>query len=157
MPALYELVSAVPSGLEVTKEIQAQLYHAGITTTQQFAAFVPDADELRKSLKDDFNMDPGAGLAMKVSVSRVVVTWEAAKARSAKRAEAEAECEVRQEIKPLRGTDFAVMRDSYMAKWWKLEREQIPAKVYIEKICDGIEKAEPRAEPLSEVINEGEG
>ena len=28
---------------------------------------------------------------------------------------------------------------------------------YVEEICDGIEKAEPRAEPLTEVINVTEG
>ena len=41
---------------KVEKEIQAAFYHAGITTVPQFAAFVADAEELRKSLKDDFNL-----------------------------------------------------------------------------------------------------
>jgi hypothetical protein len=64
-------------------------------------------------------------------------------------AEAEAEAEVRQEAKPVRGTDAKVIREAYDEKFWKLKKEQVPAGAYIEKISDGIERAEPRAEPLS--------
>ena len=141
----------------VPKGLQAKIFHAGVTSVPQFAAFAPDSEELRKSLKDDFELDPAAGLATKVTISRVVVAWEAAKSRAAKRAENEAECEVRQEIKPLRGSDFHVMRQNYEERWWKLDKEQAPAKAYIERICDGLEKGEPRAEPLTEVVNILEG
>ena len=50
-----------------------------------------------------------------------------------------------------------VMREAYEEKWWKLKKDQVPARIYIEKISDGIERAEPRAEPLSAVVNCLEG
>ena len=49
------------------------------------------------------------------------------------------------------------MREAYESKWWKLEKEQVPARVYIDKISQGIERAEPRAEALTEVVNCLEG
>jgi hypothetical protein len=124
---------------------------------RQFAAFTADVEELRKSMREDFAMDPAAGLPTRIAISKVVVAWESAKVRSQKLAEAEAEAEARREAKPVRGTDVKVMREAYEEKRWKLEKEQVPARIYIEKISDGIERAEPRAEPLSEVVNCLEG
>ena len=133
----------------VAAEMQAKIYEAGILNMRQFAAFASDSDDLRKSLKEDFGLDPAAGLPTKIAISKIVVAWDAAKVRSQKLAEAEADAEVRQEAKPVRGTDFKVMREAYESKWWKLEKEQIPARVYIEKIAEGIERGEPRAEALT--------
>ena len=39
-------------------DLQNRIYEAGITSVPQFAAFVPDSADLRKSLKDDFGLDP---------------------------------------------------------------------------------------------------
>jgi len=141
----------------VAADLQAKFFEAGIVSMRQFAAFAADGEELRKSLKEDFALDPASGLQTKITISKVVVAWESAKVRSQKMAEAEAEAEIRQEAKPVRGTDFKIMREAYEAKWWKLEKEQVPARVYIEKISEGIERAEPRAEALSEVVNCLEG
>ena len=136
----------------IAVELQAKIFESGIVNMRQFAAFAADSEELRKSLKEDFGLDPAAGIQTKITISKVVVAWESAKARFQKRAEAEAEAEVHQEAKPLRGTDFKVMREACEEKWWKLEKEQVPARIYIEKISDGVERAEPRAEALSEEI-----
>ena len=84
---------------------------AGISTVRLFAAFAQDADELRKSLKDDFELDTSI-LVNKVTAGKVVVAWELAKARSSKMAEVEAESEIRQEAKPLRQSDFKAMREA---------------------------------------------
>ena len=138
-------------------ELQTRFFDAGIINLRQFAAFVPDTDELRKSLKDDFGLDPGTGLPAKILISKVVVAWGSAKVRASKLAEAEAEAEVRREAKPVRGTDFKALREAYEAKWWKLEKEQVPARAYIEKVSEGIERAEPHAEALTEVVNVLEG
>ena len=141
----------------IAAELQAKFFEAGIVSMRQFAAVAADGEELRKSLKEDFALDPAAGLQTKITISKVVVAWESAKVRSQKRAEAEAKAEARQESKPLRGTDFKIMREAYEEKWWKLEKEQIPSRIYIEKIIEGIERAEPRAEALTEVVNCLEG
>ena len=49
------------------------------------------------------------------------------------------------------------MKSTYEARWWKLEKEQVPARSYIEKVSEGIEQADPRAEALTEVVNVLEG
>ena len=118
----------------VTAEVQAKFYEAGIVNLRQHAAFAPDIEDLRKSLREDFALDPAAGLQTKIAISRIVVAWESAKIRSQKIAEAEADAEICQEAKPVRGNDFKIMREAYESKWWKLEKEQILARVYIKKI-----------------------
>ena len=137
----------------VSKNMQSNLYHTGVVNTRQFAAFVSDADELRKTMKDDFGLDPTANLPNRIELSKIVVAWESAKGRATKMSEIEADSEVREQAKPIRVTDFKAMRDAYQAKWWKLEGKQVLAKQYVEKVSEGVERAEPRAEPLTEVLN----
>ena len=135
---------------------QARIVHAGITTMRQFGAFFTGAEDLRKVAKDSLGLDPDV-LAQRVELSKLVVSWESAKVRATKLAEAEAEAEIRQEAKQLKGTDVNAIRKAYEAKWWKLEEEQTPAKCYLEKISEGVERGELRAELLSEVINKIQG
>ena len=110
---------------------------------------------LRKCLVEDFGMSD-ANLVGKVAISKVVVVWETAKIRAEKAAEAEAECELRQEPKPVRNNDYARMKEAYEAKYWKLEKDHLPAKSYLERISEVVEKADYRAEPLTEVANRKE-
>lgn len=133
-------------------ETQKAIYEAGITNVRQFAALVPDVAVLRKCLEEDFGMS-STSLAGKVKMSKVVVVWETAKVRVERWAEAEAEREVRQEPKPVRNNDYQWMRDAYEAKYWKLEKVHLPAKIYIERISEVVEKADYRAESLAEVAN----
>ena len=94
----------------VNLEMQTKFYAAGIVNLRQFAAFCPSVDELRKSLLKDFGVDPESGLPAKVLISKIVVAWEAARARSTRLAEAEADAEIRQEAKPVRGNDVKIMK-----------------------------------------------
>ena len=142
---------------QVSLEVQPKFFHYGITTMRQFGATAETAEDMRTCLKGDFGLGPGDGMAKRVMVSKVMVAWESAKVRSAKLSEAEAESELRQEAKPTRSTDYGAMLKNYEEKWGELDKEDVPAKVYVERISDGVEKAEPRAEPLTEVINKFEG
>lgn len=135
---------------------QARIMQAGITTMRQFGAFFTDTDDLRKVAKDSLGLDPDT-LAQRVELSKLVVAWESAKVRSTRLAEAEADAEIRQEAKQLKGTDVNSIRKAYEAKWWKLEEEQVPAKSYLERISEGVERGELRAELLSEAVNKIEG
>ena len=136
--------------------IQARLVHAGVTTMRQFGACFTTSEDLRSVAKVDFALDPTV-MAQRVELSKLVVAWESAKIRSTKLTEAEADAEVRQEAKLLKGTDVNTIRKSYESKWWKLEEDQVPAKVYLERLSEGIEKGELRAELLSEAVNKLEG
>ena len=138
-------------------DIQAAIFNAGVLTMRQFAAMFESSEDLRKIAKDELNVDPAASLANRVLVSKMIVAWESAKVRSGKMAEAEADSELRQEAKPIKGTDFHAILKAWEERWWKLEDEEVPARAYVEKIAEGIEKAEPRAEMLSEVASKLEG
>ena len=116
----------------IPEDIQANLFHAGVTTLRQLAAIASDPEDVKKMMKDDLGIDPTGGLQNRVLVSKIVVAWESARARSTKHAEAEAEAELRQEPKVLRTTDFRAMKDAWEKKWWPLEDRQIPAKSYLE-------------------------
>ena len=141
----------------VNLEMQTKFYAVRIVNLRQFAAFCPSVGELRKSLLKDFGVDPEYVLPAKVLISKIVVAWEVARARSTRLAEAEADAEIRQEAKPVRGNNFKIMKSTYEARWWKLEKEQVPARSYIEQVSEGIEQADPRAEALTEVVNVLEG
>ena len=103
--------------------IQARLVHAGVTTMRQFGACFTTSEDLRSVAKEDFALDPTV-MAQRVELSKLVVAWESAKIRSTKLTEAEADAEVRQEAKLLKGTDVNTIRKSYESKWWKLEEDR---------------------------------
>ena len=140
----------------VGQDFQDQLYVAGITSVKQFAALVKDAEELKKVIDEEFKVE-GTGLARRVAISRIVVAWEAARARSSRVAELDAEYEAQNVPKRVGSNDFLSMKEAFEEKWWPLTAKKTPAKVYIERIAAGVEKGELRAEPLSEVVHYHEG
>ena len=89
----------------VPQDVQLALFHSGVSSVRQFAAFASDSGDLRETLKTAFGLDPAADLKTRLLVSKVVVAWEAVKARASKMAEAEGESELRREPKPLRASD----------------------------------------------------
>jgi hypothetical protein len=140
----------------VSEDFQLGLFEAGVVTIRQFAAIVSSTTELRKVLKEGFSLDSETDFASRAKVSRVLVAWESSHARASKMAEAEGISETRNETKPLANTDMAAMKTSFEAKWWTMEDDEVPAKSYMEKRLDMIEKSDLRAEPLSEVLAKGE-
>ena len=72
----------------ISQDVQLAFYHGGVSNVRQFAAFASDVNDLRETLKSVFGLDPGSSLKVRILVSKVVVAWEAAKARASKMAEA---------------------------------------------------------------------
>ena len=137
-------------------DLQQKIFNAGIFTMRQFGAFFATAEDLRKAAKEDFDLEP-VTLAKRVELTKLMVAWESAKTRSARLAEAEAEAEVQQVAKRITGTDIIGIRKLYEEKYWKLSDDQVPARVYLEKISEGVEKGELTAELLSDAVNKLEG
>ena len=144
---------------KVDETVQAKLYISGVSTVRQFAVMFANVDDLRDVLMADFGLDPAAGLADRVKISRVLVAWETAKGRAAKSIEIDRECEMRGEPKVILASDYQGMKATFENRFWELEDGKTPSKHYLEKKLEGVEKNEPRAEPLSEVltVNEDEG
>jgi len=137
---------------DIDEELQGLLYHVGVTSVELLAAFAKNQDDLEAALKTYFGIDGTADVASRLKVARVVVAWNAAKARAVKHAEVDAECEVNGQPKELPQAEAAAMRKAFEKAWWELDDKAVPAKSYLQKILDRVEKDDLVAEPLSEVL-----
>ena len=138
---------------EVADDIQKNLIDAGVTSIKQFASLVKDADEMRELAADQFGLGDLKILANKVKMSILICAYNAAKARSSEVDKVDAENDVRQVPKTIAGRDFLTMRAAFKDKYGPLEDERCPARSYIERKLDDLEKGDFRAETLAEVIN----
>ena len=135
----------------VDEDTQAKMFHIGVTTVEQFAVLAKDQADLEDVLKVSFELDP-KDLTSRVKAGRVTVAWLTAKSRAAKQADLDGECEARKVPKDIGTSDVSAMRKAFEKAWWELEDSQVPAKTYLEKKLDEVEKDELRAEPLTEVL-----
>ena len=140
---------------KVDAETQEKFISNEVTSVKQFAALVETVTELRDLLKKDFGMDADT-LGTKVRISNVVVAWKAAVGRIAKQIELEGVAETLGEPKKIAEVDNQAMRAAFENKWGEIEDVEVPAKTYLEKRLDQIEKNSLVAETLSEVLNEDE-
>ena len=116
---------------QVDEDFQGKLYHLGVISVELFAVFAKDQDDLEGLLKTHFDLDP-KDILQRVKAGRVIVAWTAAKARFAKQAEVEGECEARKVLKDIGMTDVSAMRAAFEKNWWELEEDKVPAKTYLE-------------------------
>ena len=140
----------------VSREPQLKFFHIGITNVAKFSSFADGIDDLKKVLKDEFDLDPSAALKDRTQVACVVCAYTSAAARTVKMAEMEAEMDTRQWTKPVPRTEYAAMRTAFEAKYWKLEDKEAPSKEYLEKCLEAVEAGEFRAETLAEVVSRDE-
>jgi hypothetical protein len=140
----------------VEKDVQSKFYYIGVLTVNHFAAFADDKTELKKVLKDNFNLDPSANIVTRVNVGKIVVAWSSARARATKLADAEGEAEARNIPKDVTTAAYHAMRATFEDRYWDLSDRELPGRSYVEKKLDEIEKGELRAEFLSEVISREE-
>ena len=97
-----ELLSTIGSDLihlmdsaKVPEEVQNKFYEAQVDSVRSFGALVETGTAMRELLKKELLFDEGEHLATRANISKVIVAWENARARTAKHAEIEAEAETR--------------------------------------------------------------
>jgi hypothetical protein len=137
-------------------DLQVKLFFIGVSSVKQFAAFAEDKADLRKSLKVNFEVDPDTDIRSRVAIAKVLVAWDAARARAAKIAEAEGDAQARNVPKEVGSSDHHAMRKAFELKYWEVEDGKVPGKTYIERKLDEVEKDDLRAETLTEVISQRE-
>ena len=128
---------------------QAEFYHKGVTSARIFSAMASDAADFRATLKKgSFRLTRD-----RMKVARLLLAWEAAKTKTTNAAEGEAD--LRHESKPLVISDWRAMQRSFEHRWWKMDDDRLPHRLYLEK----IEKTDYEAEPVSDVftVEEKEG
>ena len=137
----------------VTVGTQAILFHFGAITLPKFSAFFKDTDEIRKVAKDELGIDPEASLSKRAELAGLICAWESAGVRTKETLKYMGELDARKQTKPLMGGDYLVMRNSFERKFFKLEDNECPARVYIERRISEMESGEMRAEALKTVLN----
>ena len=137
---------------KVDEKIQTIMFQAGVVSVKQLASLVKDAAEMRELAKTDFELGECKTLADKVKLSNLLCAYNAAKARAMETDRMDAENEVRSQPKVVASTDYVAMREAFKLKYWALDDVKAPAKTYVEKKLEGLEKADFRAEKLTEVV-----
>ena len=66
----------------VEDDFQAKLFHIGVTTIRQFAVFAEDRGDIKALVKNNFEIDADADIASRVKVSKIIIVWDSARARS---------------------------------------------------------------------------
>ena len=139
----------------VDEDFAVKLYSIGITSVELFAVFAKDQADLEATLKTHFEVDTD-DITARVVASKIVVAWLAAKTRAQKQSEQDGDCEVRRVPKDIPVTAVDAMYDAFEKKYWSLEETQMPARSYLERKLDEIEKNDLRAESLEEVVSMAE-
>ena len=141
---------------QVEESLQAKMFSVGITTMARFAAIAKDEDDLKKVLKDEFELDASVDLASRVKVAGVLVAFKAASSRSERVTEIEGEMSAKRLQKPLPMSEYTAMRMAWEQRYWPLEDSQTPGRSYVEKRCDDLESGDFRHEPLTSVLSREE-
>ena len=133
----------------VTTAVQDHLLHGGVSSCRMLGAMAASADDLRTTLRTAFNLDP-TNFVQRLDIARIVLCWEQTRAQNTRFAELDAESAARREPKQLAGSVVVSMRRAYETRYRRLENVRAPARVYLERISDQVEKQEFRAEKLSD-------
>ena len=137
----------------VSERIQSIFFHVGVINLARLSTFCVDEAELRTVLKDDMGLDAATGLKARAEVSGVICAWAAAKTRTVEMAKHLGELDSRRQMKPLLGSDYLIMKNAYESKFERLEDQDTPARVYLERRIAEMESGELRAESLQTILN----
>ena len=136
----------------VDEELQAMLFHFGVTTTRLYSVFAKDEGEFCDVLKEHFGLDRMENFLVRIRVSKALLAYNMAKTRVTKVGEAECERDAKRLPKGLSIADSDMMRRAFEEKWWDLEDDLVPSKAYLEKKLSEVETGQYKAELLSEVV-----
>ena len=137
----------------VSTEAQENLYHVGATTLAKLSAFFVDEADLRTVAKEELGIDPTASLQKRSELAGLIVAYNQAKTRTAEVAKHLGELDARSQTKPLIGTDFLAMRAAYEKIYCKLEDQECPSRIYLERRITELESGDMRAESLRSVLH----
>eukprot|EP00973_Karenia_brevis_P054278 7541864-Karenia_brevis.AAC.1 len=64
---------------EVTEDVQAVIYEYGFCKLSTFLGLGETRNEVRETLKTEFNIDVADSLAMRAEVAKLLASWDAAR------------------------------------------------------------------------------
>ncbi len=136
----------------VDADFAVKLFSIGVTSLELFAVFAKDQSDMEALLKAHFEIDT-ADLLSRVKASKIFIALQAAKTRALKQTEQDGDCEVRRVPKDIPLSSVAAMHAEFEKAHWALDDKQKPARSYLERKLDEIEKDDLKAEPLEEVVS----
>ena len=137
----------------ISMEAQERLYHVGAVTLAKFSVFFIDEADLRTVAKEELGIDPTASLAQRSELAGLIVAFGQAKTRTTEVAKHHGELEARSQTKPLVGTEYLAMRAAYEKTYQKLEDQECPSRIHLERRIAELESGDMRAETLRTVLN----
>ena len=137
----------------ISETVQGRLYHVGATTLAKFSVFFTDEADLRQVAKDELGIDPANSLKERSELAGLIVAYGQAKTRTEEVAKHLGELDARSQVKPLVGSDFLAMKAAFEQKYAKLEDQETPSRLYLEKRIAEMESGDMRAESLKSVLN----
>ena len=106
--------------------------------------------------KDEFSLDPTQNLKARGQVASFVAVWKASRTRVQRQAEAEAEQDTREGVKPIPTSEYIMLRQAYTKSHGTTEEKVTPSKEFLEKKLLEVEHGEFKAESLQKVTTRDE-
>lgn len=138
---------------DVDKKILALFVHSGIDNLTKFSAIAKDSDDLKALMKTEFGLDEAASLGERVKITNVIICFDNAKTRTSERNKLEGELGAKHITKPLSGSEHTAMRLSWERRYWALDEEWTPSRLYLERRLQDLEDGEYKAEALTAVLS----
>jgi len=137
---------------KVPVPVQEVLGHYGVTSIEVLAKVESDENAVRRWIKDPNGLgldEPGT--ASRVTVSTLLVVWDACRDRVARRSALEAEHRAAGRAPGVMKGDLLTVRRAYENARGELRDEDAPGKGYLELKLEEFNEGEIAAEHLSEV------
>ena len=138
---------------DVDRKALALFVHSGIDNMTKFASIAKDGTDLKDLMLTEFGYDEKASLADRVRITNIIITFDMAKTRVSERNKLEGELTAKQMTKPLAMSEHTAMKAAWERRYWPLEEEWTPSRVYLEKRLEDIELGEYKAEALTTVLS----
>jgi hypothetical protein len=119
----------------------------------KFASIAKDGADMKTLMKDEFGFDETASLAERVRITNIVICFELARTRVLERNRLEGELSAKHMTKPLSMSEHSAMKAAWEKRYWALDEEWVPSRVYLEKRLEDIEQGEYKAEALTTVLS----
>ena len=137
---------------DVSRAALAAFVHSGIDNMTKFAGIARDGDDLRDLMLKEFGFDSSVSLGERVRITNIVICFEMAKSRVFERNKLEGELMAKHIVKPLTVSEHGAMRIAWERRFWTLDDEWVPSRVYLERRLEDLEQGEYKAEALTSVL-----
>eukprot|EP00971_Amphidinium_carterae_P147728 2927942-Amphidinium_carterae.1 len=123
----------------------ADIALAGFKTLPLFAALDETASGVRDFAKSDLHLDPAARSADRLSMAALVDAWQAARVRTSRRNEREAEASLLQQPQVLMKSEVTQLRGLFRQRHHELGDDLSPAASLIEMVCEHVQQHDIKA------------